>query len=118
MTAQQFALQVAAIGGQQVWHAAWLTLMWAVLLAALVTVLWGIVHPGRWLRRRNRITHIVFLPPALPAALSCPCCTATPFTVNDCTCREPCGELWCQANDPDTETGTDLADWVPGEHRG
>ena len=52
MTPESFALQVAAIGGQQVWHAAWLTLMWAVLLAALVTVLWGIVHPGRWIRPR------------------------------------------------------------------
>lgn len=63
MTAQEFALQVAAIGGGQVWHAVLVTLLWVVLAAALVTVLWGIGWPGRWLRERHEnrkpVTHLV-----------------------------------------------------------
>lgn len=36
------------------------------------------------------------------AAIDCPCCTADPYTVNDCTCPGDCGVYWCQARDDNT----------------
>ena len=36
-----------------------------------------------------------------PPAVPCPSCTGRPMEFDDCTCREPCGEAWCQAEDPE-----------------
>lgn len=84
-------------------------LIGACLLCALIfggLVIWDM------LRRRKTVTHLA--PRALPAVPPCPCCTSAPYRVNDCTCREPCGEPWCQAADGDL----DVPDFLKEDRRG
>lgn len=68
---------------------------WAARFARPLTI----IHPGEWDQDDTLTT-------------GCPCCTAQPYAVDDCTCREDCGVRWCQAID------LEIPDWLTGDGRG
>lgn len=102
---------ILAVGAGQLAATALTVLAYALMilgglyLAGLA--FWGAVLFIAWrASRRNPIEVVVFggRPP------ECPCCTGRPYETDDCTCREPCGEAWCQAEDPDGELN--VPGWV------
>lgn len=69
----------------------------AVDLLAVTVIVLAAVFLAAWVRAlgdRNRDK-------------ACPCCTGRPMEFDDCTCREDCGEAWCQAAD----IGDDTEPW-------
>ena len=110
MTAAAVIGRLLAAGAEQVAVTGLQALAWVAgpLLAA-----WLLWLPLRWrLRRRRDRAPLRPLPPAAP----CPSCTGRPMEFPDCTCSEPCGELWCQAEDPG-EVGDDVIDLFEREWR-
>lgn len=52
-----------------------------------------VLYVSRRLRQHERTMPLLAVP--------CPSCTGRPMEFPDCTCREDCGESWCQAADPE-----------------
>lgn len=66
---------------------AWFLTISAAALAVFACAVAADAVDKTWLSMRAR------------RALPCLCCTSRPYTVDDCNCREDCGQVHCQARD-------------------